>query len=150
MENARKIFDALVNNDESAAQKHFNAAISDKLQMSMDVKRVAVTAGIFNKSVDEAVKLDTDLALPKSYKDIVDMLKNAKQIKIGEDEYIKWYSSLDKKMSNELQKVVRSDKDYKRAYDSGYNGDSEKNPFKKGTLSAAVWSNEYSTGAYDA
>lgn len=49
MEATEKLFNSLVQNDETSAQQHFKSAIADKLQHALDVKKVAVTADIFNQ-----------------------------------------------------------------------------------------------------
>lgn len=51
MEATEKLFNSLVQNDEAGAQEHFKTAIQDKLQTALDVKKVAVTADIFNNQV---------------------------------------------------------------------------------------------------
>lgn len=48
MNNINKLFNALVSNDENTAQTAFDEAIAEKLKTSMEVKKVAVTANIFN------------------------------------------------------------------------------------------------------
>lgn len=48
MKNAEELFKALVNNNEDAAFETFKAAIGDKLQTALDVKKVAITSTIFN------------------------------------------------------------------------------------------------------
>jgi len=119
MENARKIFDALVNGDEGAAQKHFNTAISDKLEMSMDIKRVAVTADIFNKSVDESVELEEAL-------NAKDFLKggNTKISDSDVDDLLgKIYDN-----STLAKALVRN-----KVYQDGEDNPKKKNTYKKGT-----------------
>jgi len=49
MEATEKLFNSLVQNDETSAQEHFQTAIADKMQQALDVKKVAVTADIFNQ-----------------------------------------------------------------------------------------------------
>jgi|TARA_E500000318_G_scaffold111538_1_gene130488 hypothetical protein len=50
-EGATKIFNALVNNDNAAAKEEFSAAIADKVQSTMDVKKVQMTGDIFNNGI---------------------------------------------------------------------------------------------------
>lgn len=50
-EGATKIFNALVNNDDAAAKEAFSAAIADKVQSTMDVKKVQMTSDIFNNGI---------------------------------------------------------------------------------------------------
>lgn len=52
-EGAQKIFNALVNNDNDAAQEAFNSAIADKIQSAMDVKKVQMTGDIFNNGISK-------------------------------------------------------------------------------------------------
>lgn len=47
MKNTEELFNALVNNNEDAAFESFKAAIDDKLQTALDVKKVALTSDIF-------------------------------------------------------------------------------------------------------
>tara|TARA_A100001015_G_scaffold212526_1_gene238376 strand:+ start:310 stop:483 length:174 start_codon:yes stop_codon:yes gene_type:complete len=55
MEATEKLFNSLVQNDETSAQEHFKTAIQDKLQTALDVKKVAVTSDIFNQSAENEV-----------------------------------------------------------------------------------------------
>ena len=50
-EGATIIFNALVNNDNAAAKEEFSAAIADKVQSTMDVKKVQMTGDIFNNGI---------------------------------------------------------------------------------------------------
>lgn len=52
-EGAQKIFNALVNDDDAAAQEAFNSAIADKIQSAMDVKKVKMTGDIFNNGISK-------------------------------------------------------------------------------------------------
>ena len=78
------------------------------------------------------------------------MIAKAKTIKgISDDEYMSWYSNLDSKTYEKWQKMVKADPQYKKAYKLGTQGGSDKPPFPKGSLAAAIWSNEYAAGAMD-
>ena len=89
---------------------------------------------------------------PKSVteKDLKDIWKNMKVIRVTPDEYMyDWYAGLDDKISDKWLKMVKSDRVFSKAYDDGYDGDNEKNPFKDGTLAYAIWDNEYANGSND-
>ena len=68
---------------------------------------------------------------------------------ISDDEYMSWYSNLDDKTCDKWEKMIKADPQYKKAYKLGTQGDSDKPSFPKGTFTAAIWSNEYATGAMD-
>jgi hypothetical protein len=50
MRTIEKLFNNLVNNDEISALESFNSAIQDKLNQAMEIKKVAITADVFNES----------------------------------------------------------------------------------------------------
>jgi len=52
MRTIEKLFNNLVNNDEISALESFNSAIQDKLNQAMEIKKVAITADVFNESSD--------------------------------------------------------------------------------------------------
>ena len=59
MNNTEKLFNDLVNNDEQSAMKSFTAAIQDKFDHAMAVKRVAITSDVFNQSsVTESAEVE--------------------------------------------------------------------------------------------
>ena len=91
------------------------------------------------------------LKAPKSSKDLTNLLKKAKQIRgISDDEYTRWYGDMDMKMFDVWDSMVRKDPSYKKAYELGYDGESDKNPHNSGTLAAAIWADQYAAGAMDA
>jgi hypothetical protein len=53
-EEATKIFNALVQNDEAGAKDAFNQAIESKMKDAMEVRKVGLTSEIFNKTKEES------------------------------------------------------------------------------------------------
>jgi hypothetical protein len=153
MKNTEKLFNDLVNGDEASALESFKGAIQDKLDQAMAVKKVAISSEVFNQAmVEESTDLtEAKLEEPESPKDLANMLKKAKQIRgVSDDEYMRWYGNLDMKMFDAWDKMVKKDMNYKKAYKLGYDGGSDKNPHKSGTLAAAIWADQYAAGAMDA
>lgn len=152
MENTEKLFNNLVNSDEISALESFKAAIQDKFNQAMEVKKVAITADVFNESIDlEEAKLVKPKGSPLEIQNqLGELIAQAKKMKgISDDEYMSWYSNLDDKIFDKWFKMVKADSQYKKAYKLGTQGGSDKPPFPKGTLAAAIWSNEYAAGAMD-
>jgi len=153
MKNTEKLFKDLVNGDEASALESFKGAIQDKFDQAMAVRKVAVSSEIFNQAmVEESSDLsEAKLEEPESKKDLVDLLKKAKQVRgVTDDEYMSWYGNMDDKLFSEWDKMVKKDMNYKKAYKLGYDGGSDKNPHKSGTLAAAIWADQYAAGAMDA
>jgi hypothetical protein len=151
--NTENLFNSLVGGDMDDIQSSFETAIGEKLQRALEVRKVGLTADIFNEpAVNESADLtEAKLEEPKSKGDLADLLKKAKQIRgVSDDEYILWYGNLDMKMFDVWDKMVKKDPNYKKAYKLGYDGGSDKNPHKSGTLAAAIWDDQYATGAFDA
>lgn len=152
MENTEKLFNDLVNNDETSAFESFKDAIQDKFNQAMEVKKVAITADVFNESTQlEEAKLVKPKGSPLEIQNqLGELIAQAKKIKgISDDGYMSWYSNLDDKSFDRWFKMVKADPQYKKAYKLGTQGGSDKPPFPKGTLAAAIWSNEYAAGAMD-
>jgi hypothetical protein len=153
MKNTEKLFKDLVNGDEASAFESFKGAIQSKFDQAMAVKKVAVSSEIFNHAmVEESSDLsEAKLEEPESKKDLVDLLKKAKQVRgVTDDEYMSWYGNMDDKLFSEWDKMIKKDMNYKKAYKLGYDGGSDKNPHKSGTLAAAIWADQYAAGAMDA
>jgi hypothetical protein len=153
MKNTEKLFKDLVNGDEASALESFKGAIQDKFDQAMAVRKVAVSSEVFNQAVvEESSDLsEAKLEEPESKKDLVDLLKKAKQVRgVTDDEYMSWYGNMDDKLFSEWDKMVKKDMNYKKAYKLGYDGGSDKNPHKSGTLAAAIWADQYAAGAMDA
>ena len=153
MKNTEKLFKDLVNGDEASALESFKGAIQDKFDQAMAVRKVAVSSEIFNQAVvEESSDLsEAKLEEPESKKDLVDLLKKAKQVRgVTDDEYMSWYGNMDDKLFSEWDKMIKKDMNYKKAYKLGYDGGSDKNPHKSGTLAAAIWADQYAAGAMDA
>jgi hypothetical protein len=53
MENTEELFNALVSNDENEIQHAFNTAMAEKMQQALDIRKVGVTADIYNKNAGE-------------------------------------------------------------------------------------------------
>ena len=108
------------------------------------------------ESVSELIDLE-EASLPKIngspleiQNQLGTLIAQAKNIKgVSEDEYINWYSRLGMKLYKKWEKMVKADPQYKKAYELGYDSGSDTPPFPKGTLAAAIWSNEYAAGAMD-
>lgn len=152
MENTEKLFNDLVNNDETSAFESFKDAIQDKFNQAMEVKKVAITADVFNESTQlEEAKLVKPKGSPLEIQNqLGELIAQAKKLKgISDDEYMSWYSNLDDKSFDRWFKMIKADPQYKKAYKLGTQGGSDKPPFPKGTLAAAIWSNEYAAGAMD-
>lgn len=152
MENTEKLFKDLVNDDEGSALKSFKAAIQDKINQAMEVKKVAITADVFNESTQlEEAKLVKPKGSPLEVQNqLGELIGQARGMKgVSDDEYMKWYSDLDTKTYEKWEKMVKADPQYKKAYKLGTQGGSDKPPFPKGTFAAAIWSNEYAAGAMD-
>jgi hypothetical protein len=152
-EKAQKIFNNVVTNNQLGSAKAFGEAIRDKLNDALEVRKVGLTSEIFNKAtVKESVELEeAKLEEPESKKDLVDLLKRAKQIRgVTDDEYMSWYGNMDDKLFLDWDKMVKKDSNYKNAYQLGVDGGSDKNLHKKGTLAAAIWADQYASGAMDA
>ena len=153
MKNTEKLFKDLVNGDEASALESFKSVIQDKFDQAMAVRKVAVSSEVFNQAmVEESSDLsEAKLEEPESKKDLVDLLKKAKQVRgVTDDEYMSWYGNMDDKLFSEWDKMVKKDMNYKKAYKLGYDGGSDKNPHKSGTLAAAIWADQYAAGAMDA
>jgi hypothetical protein len=153
MKNTEKLFKDLVNGDEASALESFKGAIQDKFDQAVAVRKVAVSSEVFNQAmVEESSDLsEAKLGEPESKKDLVDLLKKAKQVRgVTDDEYMSWYGNMDDKLFSEWDKMVKKDMNYKKAYKLGYDGGSDKNPHKSGTLAAAIWADQYAAGAMDA
>lgn len=152
-EKAQKIFNNIVKNNKLGSAKSFGEAIRDKLEDALEVRKVGLTSEIFNKAtVKESTELkEAKPVEPKSKKDLVDLLKKAKGIRgITDDEYMQWYGEMDDKLFLDWDKMIKKDPNYKKAYQLGVDGGSDKNPHKSGTLAAAIWADQYSAGAMDA
>ena len=132
---------------DSASLKKVNDAVD-----SMNEAKQPTATGDAEDAVNESTNLtEAKLEEPKSKGDLADLLKKAKQIRgVSDDEYMLWYGNLDMKMFDAWDKMVKKDSNYKKAYKLGYDGGSDKNPHKSGTLAAAIWDDQYATGAFDA
>ena len=90
MKATEKLFNNLVNNDETAAFDSFKDVIQDKLKQSMDVKRVAISSEVFNKGVEESIDLEEKVEIKytkgRSSKKLVSKFKN-------QSEFEKWFGS---------------------------------------------------------
>lgn len=147
------LFNTIATNDTSNSSEIFGEAIRQKLESALEVRKVGLTSEIFNQAVvKESVELEeAKLEEPESKKDLVDLLKKAKQVRgVTDDEYMTWYGNMDDKLFSEWDKMVKKDSNYKKAYKLGYDGGSDKNPHKSGTLAAAIWADQYAAGAMDA
>ena len=157
MKHTEQLFNSLVKNDEESAFESFKSAIKHKMEQAMEVKKVAVTSEIFNQdTVEESIDLEeAKLVKPKGspleiQNQLGELIAQAKKMKgISDDGYMSWYSNLDDKSFDRWFKMVKADPQYKKAYKLGTQGGSDKPPFPKGTLAAAIWSNEYAAGAMD-
>lgn len=152
-----KLFNNIITNNKVGSAKAFGEAIRTKLEDALEVRKVGLTAQIFNKAtVNESTDLkEAKLEKPKGtpleiQNKLGTMIAKAKTIKgISDDEYMSWYSNLDDKTYDKWEKMVKADPQYKKAYELGTQGGSDKPPFPKGTFAAAIWSNEYAAGAMD-
>lgn len=90
MKATEKLFNDLVNNDEAAASDSFKAAIQDKFNQSMDVKRVSISSEVFNRAVEESINLEEKVEIKytkgKSSKKMIIKFKN-------QSEFEKWFGS---------------------------------------------------------
>jgi hypothetical protein len=152
-----KLFNNIITNNEVGSAKAFGEVMRAKLENALEVRKVGLTAEIFNKAaVKESAKIEeAKLEKPKGtpleiQNQLGTMIAKAKTMKgISDDEYMSWYSNLDDKTYDRWEKMVKADPQYKKAYKLGTQGGSDKPPFPNGTLAAAIWSNEYAAGAMD-
>lgn len=152
-----KLFNNIITNNKVGSAKAFGEVIRTKLEDALEVRKVGLTAQIFNKAtVKESAKIEeAKLEKPKGtpleiQNQLGTMIAKAKTIKaISDDEYVSWYGNLDDKTYERWEKMVKADPQYKKAYTLGTQGGSDKPPFPKGTFAAAIWSNEYAAGAMD-
>ena len=66
MEKIKDLFNSLVKQDEVQAQADFGAAIGEKLQQALDVRKISVTADVFNKP--QSVKEEVEVIDESKYK----------------------------------------------------------------------------------
>jgi hypothetical protein len=69
MSNTRKLIDAIMDSNGNQAGEVFSAAISDKVNTVLDIKRVAITADIYNK-VEESTGIKKEILNPDVTKDL--------------------------------------------------------------------------------
>lgn len=154
---AQDIFNGIVKNDEEGSQRAFEQTVKDKLNVALEVRKVGLTAEIFNKTlVNESTQLEeAKLVKPKGsplevQNQLGELIAQAKKMKgVSDDEYMSWYSNLDDKTFDKWFKMVKADPQYKKAYKLGTQGGSDKSPFPKGTFAAVIWFDEYAAGAID-
>ena len=60
MKNTEQLFNALISNDEVQIQDFASAALDEKLRLAFDIRKVGLTANIFNKTVSESSDIDED------------------------------------------------------------------------------------------
>jgi nickel-dependent lactate racemase len=147
-----KLFNTLVSGNKEDIKLSFGNALKDKLEDALEIKKINLADNVFNRAmVEESTDLtEAKLEEPESKKDLVDLLKKAKQVRgVTDDEYMSWYGNMDDKLFSEWDKMVKKDSNYKKAYKLGYDGGSDKNPHKSGTLAAAIWDDQYAAGAMD-
>ena len=153
----QKVFNSLVANNKAAAAQAFVSAVREKLDDALEVRKVGLTAQIYNKTnVTESAELEeAKLEKPKGtpveiQNQLGTLIAKAKTMKgISDDDYMSWYANLDDKTYDKWEKMVKADPQYKKAYKLGTQGGSDKPPFPKGSFAAAIWSNEYAAGAMD-
>jgi len=58
MKNTEQLFNALISNDEAQIQDFTSAALDEKLRLAFDIRKVGLTANIFNKTVSESSDID--------------------------------------------------------------------------------------------
>ena len=58
MKNTEQLFNALVSNDEAQIQDFTNAALDEKLRLAFDIRKVGLTANIFNQPVVESSDIE--------------------------------------------------------------------------------------------
>jgi len=104
----------------------------------------------FTEDLEEATLKKVEGSPANIEKDFKDLITNAKTIKgVTDDEYMRWYASMDEKIYLKWDKMVKAIPQYKKAYKLGVDGASGVSPFPKGTLASAIWSNEKAAGEMD-
>ncbi len=91
MKATEKLFNDLVNKDETSAFDSFKNAIQDKFNQAMAVKRVAISSEVFNQpaveeSTNLAEKIEIKYTKGKSSKKEIAKFKN-------QGEFEKWFGS---------------------------------------------------------
>lgn len=105
----------------------------------------------FTEELEEATLKKVEGSPANIQKDFKDLITKAKTIKgVTDDEYMRWYASMDEKIYLKWDKMVKAIPQYKKAYKLGIDGASGVSPFPKGTLASAIWSNEKAAGEMDA
>ena len=123
MENSEKLFNSLVKQDEVQAMDNFNTAIGEKLQQALDVRKIGLTADVFNKP--QAVKEDVE-EIDESAADINKLLKGG-NTKIASNKIDSILGDLYDN-SKFTKMLVRN-----KTYQEGEDNPKKKNPYKKDT-----------------
>jgi len=123
MEKIKDLFNSLVKQDEVQAQADFGAAIGEKLQQALDVRKISVTADVFNKP--QSVKEEVEV-IDESKSDINKLLKGGNtKIPAAKIDSILGDLYDDSKATKSL---VRN-----KVYQEGEDNPKKKNPYKKDT-----------------
>lgn len=69
MSNNMKLIDAIMNGDSAAAREEFTAAINDKVNTVLDIRRVTMASDVFNQ-VQEAASIKKEILNPNVVKDL--------------------------------------------------------------------------------
>jgi hypothetical protein len=110
-----------------------------------------------NQSILEAAReillgeANNTFELPKDEKELMAMVKNAKNIKTTpkDDAGYNLFAKTSDKVAAKLDSIFRNEKPWSDAYDAGYDGEKAKNPFRQGTLAHDLWNNAYKAGESD-
>ena len=64
-----KLIDAIMNGDATSAREEFTAAINDKVNTVLDIRRVTMASDVFNQ-VQEAAQMKKEILNPNVVKDL--------------------------------------------------------------------------------
>jgi len=169
MSNTQKLIDAISLGNEEDQSAAFASIMQDKVRAAIDVKTIETAERIYNAPKAETVTeskeveeiTEAKLEVPSDEKDMKAFLDNAKKVRATSRDFVNSMKSLDLKAFGKFDKHARDHKDFKDAYQTGYDagmgndlpkggGLEGNNPHKKNTVAYHLWMDIAGQGMADA
>ena len=165
MNNIQKLIDAVALGDKEQMADAFSAVMQDKVRTAIDVKTIETAEKIYNaeqtESENEETLSEAKIEIPADSKGMKGFLDKAKTLRASQKDYDQSMANLDLKQFTEFDKIARGHKDFKKAYELGYDmgmgeglpkrgGLEGNNPHKKNTLAYHIWMDLAGQGEADA
>ncbi len=169
MSKIQNFIDAVSLGDKDDMAKAFSDVMRDKAQAAIDIATIETAERIYNAPEAETVAESKDvedlteakLEVPTDEKDMKAFLNNAKKVRATSRDFVNSMKPLDLKSFAKFDKHARDHKDFKDAYQTGYDtgmgndlpkkgGLEGNNPHKKNTYAYHLWMDIAGQGMADA